>query len=157
MFLIDYQAICVILCAPKSSHACPSCLHPRPRRTHRAGGEAKWRCVMLRFALRVAARLVSPAAGRAVTSNRAYNSQYETCSATPPPRCGLLSPFNYLPEGTVEDGPKCRMPHGQLPGLLPCLCPGGSDHPRFRHRLRRFDTSSTVRSRSPLRIIPAEI
>src|ERR1700722_19880817 len=35
--------------------------------------------------------------------------------------------------------------------------PGGSDHPRFRHQLRRFDTSSTVRSRSPLQIIPAEI
>ena len=36
-------------------------------------------------------------------------------------------------------------------------CPGRSVHPRFRHQLRRFDTSSTVRLRSPLRIIPAEI
>jgi len=45
---------------------------------------------------------------------------------------------------------QCRMPRGQLQ-VLPLLgLSGRSVHPRFRHHLRSFDTSSTVRFRSPL-------
>jgi AhpC/TSA family len=106
MFLIDYRAICVILCAPKSSHACPS-LSPSPASKDQPGsGSSK---TAVRHAPICAPRrrqaCIACLGRRAVTSNRAYNCQYETCSATSPPRRGLSSPFNYLPEGTVEDGP----------------------------------------------------
>ena len=105
MFLIDYRAICVILCAPKSSHACPS-LSPSPASKDQPGsGSSK---TAVRHAPICAPRrrqaCIACLGRRAVTSNRAYNCQYETCSATSPPRRGLSSPFNYLPEGTVEDG-----------------------------------------------------
>jgi hypothetical protein len=55
-----------------------------------------------------------------VTSNLAYNCEYETCSATPPPRRGLSSPFNYLPEGTVEDRSDGSFPElsGNIGGAL---------------------------------------
>jgi hypothetical protein len=105
MFLIDYRAICVILCAPKSSHACPS-LSPSPASKDQPGsGSSK---TAVRHAPICAPRrrqaCIACLGRRAVTSNRAYNCQYETCSATSPPRRGFSSPFNYLPEGTVEDG-----------------------------------------------------
>jgi hypothetical protein len=52
--------------------------------------------------------------------------------------------------------PPCRMPLGQ-PQDIPQTDPGGMATPRFSHRLIRFDTSSAVRLRSPLSILPVEI
>jgi hypothetical protein len=63
MFPIDCRAICVILCAPKRVTHVQACHHPRSHRTNQVRGEAKRQCVMLRFALRVAASVVSPVAG----------------------------------------------------------------------------------------------
>ena len=52
--------------------------------------------------------------------------------------------------------PICRMPPRQASGPPP-TGPRRRSHPRFRHRLVGFDTSSAVRFRSPLRTIPDEI
>ena len=90
-----------------------------------------------------------------------------------PPLCpaSVLWSLRFLPLGRLpshrddrfsrsiqEPDPASRRLHaGCRSGSLqdsPRACPGRRTHPRFRHHLRRFDTSSAVRSRSPLRILP---